>query len=392
MTREQNEAEGKSKGAMAEDPSSMLSLVGVGRRFGHTVAVNDVNLDIPRGEFLTLLGPSGSGKSTTLYMIAGFDDPTEGDVKIQDETVIGLTPNRRNIGMVFQRYSLFPTMTVRENIAFPLSVRKVAKNEIKERVDSTLQLVQLSDYAERKPSALSGGQQQRVALARALVYEPRILLMDEPLSALDRKLRENLQQEIRSLHERLDVTIVYVTHDQEEALHLSDRIAVYNHGKIVQIGTGEDLYHDPADSFVASFIGASNFAIANVESVNGEYATVSLPGAEGHIRVPSCDGLSEAANALIMVRPERVTLRRELPGHDRINAVRAKIREVVFLGDNITYKAEMTDGTEFTVKETSHGARDRTFSADDDCYLTWKLADTHVFDEWDAEDIQRQLA
>lgn len=370
---------------------AMLELLTVSRHFGDFVAVDGIDLRVERGEFVTLLGPSGSGKSTTLYMVAGFDAPTAGEIRIDAGSVIGLTPNERNVGMVFQRYSLFPHMTVEENIAFPLSVRKYPKNEIRERVEQTLKLVQLEDFAHRKPSALSGGQQQRVALARALVYEPRLLLMDEPLAALDRKLREDLQQEIRSLHDRIDTTIIYVTHDQEEALRLSDRIAVFNDGRIVQIGSGEELYRRPADSFVASFIGASTFITAPVETVDGNHAVLGLAGAERSIRVPRVDGLNAGMTALMMIRPECVKLYRRLP-EDNTNALRGRIRESVFLGDNVTYMVETTDGTEVRIKEVFDGNGEGVYRPGDECLLTWRPADTHVFSDWSPEDIGRQLA
>ena len=370
---------------------AMLELSGVSRRFGDFVAVADTDLRIERGEFLTLLGPSGSGKSTTLYMIAGFDAPTSGGIRIDGASVLGLTPNQRNVGMVFQRYSLFPHMTVRENVGFPLSVRKYPKAEIRERVDHTLRLVQLEAFAHRKPSELSGGQQQRVALARALSYEPRLLLMDEPLSALDRKLREDLQQEIRSLHERIDTTIVYVTHDQEEALRLSDRIAVFNHGRIVQIGTGEDLYHRPQDSFVASFIGASTFLVAPVSALEPDTALLDVAGAEQGVRVPHRDGIRTGDEVLMMVRPERVRLAAEAPA-DGSNAVQACIREAVFLGDNVTYVAETPGGIEVRVKSVDDADRTNRFREGTQCWLVWSVHDSHVFRDWDPDDIQRQLA
>ena len=373
-----------------EHPETMLELANVSRHFGDFVAVDDIDLQIRRGEFVTLLGPSGSGKSTTLYMIAGFDAPTAGEIRIDGGSVLGLTPNQRNVGMVFQRYSLFPHMTVRDNVAFPLSVRKYSKNEIRERVDSTLQLVQLEDFAHRKPSALSGGQQQRVALARALVYEPRLLLMDEPLSALDRKLREDLQQEIRSLHNRIDTTIIYVTHDQEEALRLSDRIAVFNKGRIIQLGSGEDLYQQPVDSFVASFVGASTFLTAPVRGLEADNAILDLPGADSGVRAPGVEGLQAGSEALLMIRPERVKLVREAPANGT-NAVRARIREAVFLGDNVTYVGEMPDGTEIRCKEVFDGDGGAIHAEGSECFVSWQPGDTHVFADWSPEDIGRQL-
>ena len=374
-----------------EQAHAMLELDGVSRHFGDFVAVAETDLQIAHGEFLTLLGPSGSGKSTTLYMIAGFDSPTSGDIRIDGNSVLGLTPNRRNVGMVFQRYSLFPHMTVRENVGFPLSVRKYPKSDIQDRVNRTLKLVQLEEFAHRKPSELSGGQQQRVALARALSYEPRLLLMDEPLSALDRKLREDLQQEIRSLHDRIDTTIVYVTHDQEEALRLSDRIAVFNHGHIVQIGTGEDLYHRPQDSFVASFIGASTFLVAPVQGLEQDVAVLAVDGVDNGIRVPRPDGVEVNDKVLMMVRPERVRLCPEAPD-DGSNAMRARIREAVFLGDNVTYVVETPAGIEVRVKSVDHIDSSARFREGAECWIAWDVNDTHVFRDWDPEDIERQLA
>ncbi|CAM5198197.1 Vitamin B12 import ATP-binding protein BtuD [Castellaniella denitrificans] len=217
-----------------------LSIQGIRKDYGGFTAIKDVTLDIARGEFMTFLGPSGSGKSTTLYILAGFQDPTEGDILLDGESLLPVPSHKRNIGMVFQRYTLFPHLSVGENVAFPLRVRRCAKSEIEDRVHAALKLVHLEDFAGRKPALMSGGQQQRVALARALVYDPPLLLMDEPLSALDKKLREELQFEIRRIHQETGVTILYVTHDQEEALRLSDRISVFSQGGIEQIGTGQE--------------------------------------------------------------------------------------------------------------------------------------------------------
>ena len=368
----------------------MLELSGLSRRFGDFVAVDGIDLEIPRGEFVTLLGPSGSGKSTTLYMIAGFDHPSAGEVRIDGRSVIGVPPNRRNVGMVFQRYSLFPHMTVRDNIAFPLSVRGVQRSRIQERVEETLKLVRLEAFAGRKPAALSGGQQQRVALARALVYEPRILLMDEPLSALDRKLRDELQHEIRSLHGRIDTTIVYVTHDQEEALRLSDRIAVFNHGRIVQIGGGEDLYHQPRDSFVASFIGTSTFLVGRVDGVDGSTLGVRLDDDETVLRAPPHDELSTGSPALLMVRPEKITVTDSAPADGGANVLRGTVRESVFLGDNVAYNVEVAGGREIRVKDAQQAQVGATLRSGAECYVHWDIADTHVFADWDTADVTSQ--
>jgi putative spermidine/putrescine transport system ATP-binding protein len=237
----------------------VLELAGVSKRYDSLVAVDDLDLGLRTGEFLTLLGPSGSGKTTTLMMVAGLQQPDAGRITLNGVSVARLPPYRRDIGMVFQSYALFPHMTVRRNIAFPLEMRGLAKAEIARLVDEALALVKLPDHGDRLPRQLSGGQQQRVALARAMVYRPALLLMDEPLGALDKKLREQLQLEIKRVHRERGISVLYVTHDQEEALTMSDRIAVFNRGRIEQIGTPEELYDRPATRFVASFIGDTNF-------------------------------------------------------------------------------------------------------------------------------------
>ncbi|MEX3937128.1 ABC transporter ATP-binding protein [Paraburkholderia phymatum] len=236
-----------------------VSIRDIEKRYGSANAVNRVSIEVAAGEFLSLLGPSGSGKTTLLMMIAGFQLPTAGLIKVGATDVTHVAPNRRNVGMVFQKYALFPHMSVRENIAFPLRMRKVHRQDIDRRVDEALAMVRLDAYGDRKPVQLSGGQQQRVAVARALVFEPPVLLMDEPLGALDKNLREQLQIEIKTLQQRLGVTVIYVTHDQEEALTMSDRIAVMNGGQIAQIGSPSNLYGQPASPFVAAFIGKMNF-------------------------------------------------------------------------------------------------------------------------------------
>ena len=257
-----------------------LSIRGIRKVYGPVTAVKNVNLDVAEGEFVTFLGPSGSGKSTTLYILAGFQDPTEGDILLKGKSLLATPSHKRKIGMVFQRYTLFPHLSVGENVAFPLRIRRLPQAEIAERVKSALNLVRLEGFEDRMPAMMSGGQQQRVALARALVYEPPVLLMDEPLSALDKKLREEIQFEIRRIHQETGVTILYVTHDQEEALRLSDRIAVFSQGEIDQVGTGPELYAKPATRFVAGFIGDSNFLDAEILSMNGDRTRLRLPGGE----------------------------------------------------------------------------------------------------------------
>ncbi len=249
---------------------------------GQVLAVADLDLSIAKGEFVTFLGPSGSGKTTSLMMLAGFEDPTAGDILLAGRSVRRIPPHRRNIGMVFQSYALFPHMSVAENVAFPLSVRGVARTAMAERVAKALSQVRLSGFEDRRPAALSGGQQQRVALARALVFDPDLVLMDEPLGALDKQLREQLQLEIKHLHAVLGVTVVYVTHDQSEALTLSNRIVVFNGGRAQQVGTPSEIYEAPESSFVAQFIGENNRIDGRIAAIDGAYCLVDTPA--GRIR------------------------------------------------------------------------------------------------------------
>ena len=323
-----------------------LAIRNIRKTFGSVVAVHDVTIDIPRGEFLTFLGPSGSGKSTTLYAIAGFQDPTSGDVLLEGRSLLAVPSHRRNIGMVFQRYTLFPHLSVAENVGFPLRVRRRPEAEIRRKVADVLALVRLEDFAGRMPGALSGGQQQRVALARALAYDPPILLMDEPLSALDKKLREEIQTEIRRIHRETGVTILYVTHDQEEALHLSDRIALFRDGRIEQIGTGEDLYRRPATDFVAGFIGNSNFLPAqHVETVDGS-ATVQL--ADGvRIHGVKVDGaLRRGEGVWLMIRPEAFRFT-ALPGDATLDI---EVIDVAFFGERQRMVARLRSGEQLDIR------------------------------------------
>ena len=279
-------------------PGAALRLSGLSKRYAGTAAVDRVDLDVASGEFITLLGPSGSGKTTTLSMIAGFTAPSDGSVVCDGDEITAVPPHRRGLGMVFQNYSLFPHLNVRENVEFPLRQRGVAKPQRVKRALAALELVELGARANAKPGELSGGQQQRVALARALVFEPRLLLMDEPFGALDRALRERLQIELRRLHRELGITVVFVTHDQEEALTLSDRIAVFNQGRIEQVGTPEELYAQPETLFVSQFIGESN-------AISGDVSDGVFFGPDG-IRAPApatADG-----SAIAIIRPERIAI------------------------------------------------------------------------------------
>jgi putative spermidine/putrescine transport system ATP-binding protein len=310
---------------------SFLSIRGLRKVYGPVTAIGNVAMDVAEGEFMTFLGPSGSGKSTTLYILAGFQDPSEGDILLNGRSLLATPSHKRNIGMVFQRYTLFPHLSVGENVAFPLRIRRRPQAEIAERVKAALKLVRLDGFEDRKPALMSGGQQQRVALARALVYNPPVLLMDEPLSALDKKLREEIQFEIRRIHQETGVTILYVTHDQEEALRLSDRIAVFSQGEIDQIGTGQELYANPATQFVAAFIGDSNFIEANVVSVDGRLASLSLPGGAIIEGVPLRGAARPRDKASLLLRPERI----DLTSGAGAGPLTGQVRDITFLGNNI---------------------------------------------------------
>ncbi|ESZ43298.1 ABC transporter ATP-binding protein [Mesorhizobium sp. M0761] len=326
-----------------------LSIRAVRKTFGAFVAVHDVTIDVPKGEFLTFLGPSGSGKSTTLYAIAGFQDPSSGDVLLEDRSLLSVPSHKRNIGMVFQRYTLFPHLSVAENVAFPLRVRRRPDGEVKRKVADMLALVRLENFADRHPGALSGGQQQRVALARALAYDPPILLMDEPLSALDKKLRQEIQAEIRRIHRETGVTILYVTHDQEEALHLSDRIALFREGRIEQIGTGEDLYLRPASEFVAGFIGNSNFLPAEHLLTAGGASTVRLADGSIVTGVKTTTSFGQGQKVRLMVRPEAFRL---TPGPASA-ALGVEIVDTAFFGDRRRIVARTAAGEDIDVRPTS---------------------------------------
>jgi putative spermidine/putrescine transport system ATP-binding protein len=311
-----------------------VSLRGLTRYYGDVVAALDLNLTINAGEFVTLLGPSGSGKTTTLMMLAGFVEPSAGDILIDGRSVVDLPPHRRDIGVVFQNYALFPHMSVFDNVAFPLRMRHVGRPTMRQRVQEALDMVQLGDLGQRRINQLSGGQQQRVALARALVFQPPLLLMDEPLGALDRKLREQMQIEIKRIQHALGVTVVYVTHDQDEALMLSDRIAVMNTGTIHQVGTPDEIYEQPATAFVAEFVGESNFLDGLVEAVAAGGVTVRLPGGVC-VHGPAMP-VEKGQRLKVMIRPEVLRLRTDLRS-DADNAVDGVVEEVVYLGQAIGY-------------------------------------------------------
>ena len=355
---------------MTNRRAQSVELVRVYKRFGPVAAVDGVDLTIAAGEFVTLLGPSGSGKSTSLMLVAGFEQPDAGEVRIGGTRIDHVAPYRRNLGVVFQSYALFPHMTVAENLAFPLEGRGVARDEITRRIGEGLERVRLAGYESRYPSQLSGGQQQRVALARALVFDPPVLLMDEPLSALDKKLREQMQLEIKHIQRDLGITVIYVTHDQGEALTMSDRIAVMNNGKIVQLGTPEELYDRPVDRFVADFIGETNLLSLTVESAMGAEAQARSAGGV-RLLVPAGKAAASGEAITIAVRPERITVARS-PGregqwHDGV------IEEVIYLGELRKYRVKLGD-LSIIAKEQSRGAHGG-FAAGERVAIGWTMAD-----------------
>ncbi len=332
----------------AEHRKPLVRFENVDKTFdGETLVIKKLNLDILRGEFLTLLGPSGSGKTTTLMMLAGFEVPTYGQIYIEDQAVGNIPPHKRNIGFVFQDYALFPHMTVRENLSFPLQVRKIPKGDIDRRVSKALEMVELAGFEARRPRQLSGGQQQRVALARALVFEPQLVLMDEPLGALDKNLREQMQYEIKHLHENLEVTVVYVTHDQSEAMTMSNRIAVFDNGRIQQLSTPDVLYEKPGNSFVAQFIGENNQFSGKIMEISGDKCTVEINGGwiVKALKV-NVNGKDELTT--LSLRPERVILN---PVEGSIeNVFEGRVEELIYLGDHIRTRVNLCGNDDFVVK------------------------------------------
>lgn len=355
--------------------NAFLSIRNLGKYFGDVRAVNDVSLEVPRGEFLTFLGPSGSGKSTTLYALAGFQQPTSGDILLEGRSILGVPSHKRNIGMVFQRYTLFMHLSVGENIAFPLRVRRRPGHQIDARVDEMLALVQLDGFRDRMPAALSGGQQQRVALARALAYDPPILLMDEPLSALDKKLREEIQTEIKSIHQKTGVTILYVTHDQEEALRLSDRIALFNDGRVEQIGTGAQLYNEPLTRFSAAFMGNSNFLKIKAENLRDGHADARFPDGTVILQVPVHGRVDSGGEGVLMVRPENILVQ---PGVVP-SGLPATIREVTFLGDCQLITAQTSWGEALSIRTALLSGARLAVQPSDTVSLTWGNAGSYLF-------------
>ena len=350
---------------------------------GDALVVKDLNLNIRGGEFLTMLGPSGSGKTTCLMMLAGFETLTHGEIYINGEGISQIPPHERNIGMVFQNYALFPHMTVAENLAFPLQVRKLPAADITKKVARALDMVQLDAFGKRRPGQLSGGQQQRVAVARALVFEPSLVLMDEPLGALDKNLREQMQFELKHLHERIGVTVVYVTHDQNEALTMSDRIAVFDKGIIQQLDSAEDLYEKPQNAFVARFIGENNAFVGKVAKCDSHYCTVATGGRE--VIALNIADAKVGDMTTLSLRPERVFLAADSAangggGNDnRVNKFDGKVCESVYMGDHIRVRLSLLGNEEFIVK-VPNDRENRKLTAGNSVPLYWLAEDCRALD------------
>lgn len=363
-----------------------VELSAVYKDYGSTRAVDGVSLQVEQGEFLTLLGPSGCGKTTTLRMIGGFEFPTAGTVAINGEIMGNRPPYRRPVNTVFQNYALFPHMTVGQNVGYGLEMSGVPKAERQRRVAEALQLVRLPQVEDRKPSQLSGGQQQRIALARALVNRPRVLLLDEPLGALDLKLRKAMQLELKSLNREVGITFIYVTHDQDEALTMSDRIAVMNAGQILQLGDPREIYERPRSRFVADFIGETNLLAGTLDRREGDIATIGIPGV-GEIRAAASQtGISGMSGSPveIIVRPERMSLhhptdlRTPQPSENRLDGT---IADAIYLGTHTQYVVRFADGQTSTVHVQNSSAREREFLLGDPAAIRFSIASASVLDE-----------
>lgn len=347
---------------------------------GIDLVVKDLNLSVNKGEFLTLLGPSGSGKTTCLMMLAGFEAATHGSILLDGKPVNHVPPHKRDIGMVFQNYALFPHMSVAENLSFPLKVRNLGKSEISDRVERALDMVQMASFLHRRPGQLSGGQQQRVALARALVFDPSLVLMDEPLGALDKQLREHMQYEIKHLHESLGITVVYVTHDQTEALTMSNRIAVFNDGIIQQLAVPSDLYGRPDNAFVANFIGENNRFTGTIKSIKDEICQVEL--SDKSIVFAKKINVEKVGDATTLsLRPERVYIGDEASnksiGCD--TTLSGIVQEVIYLGDHLRLRLDVASNSEFIVKIQNQDQAGN-LSVGEEIAVGWRLEDCRALD------------
>lgn len=354
----------------------LVSFARVKKSFdGENLVVKNLNLDIKTGEFVTLLGPSGSGKTTCLMMLAGFESVTSGEIKIDDQSIQDIPPNKRNIGMVFQDYALFPHMTVSENLSFPLEIRKLSKKEIKQKVGDALQMVSLAEYEGRKIGQLSGGQKQRIAVARALIFRPKIILMDEPLGALDKNLREEMQFELMHLHDSLGITFIYVTHDQSEAITMSDRIAVFDDGEIQQYDTPTNVWEKPQNSFVAFFIGENNSLPGKVKKIDKNIGSIALETGEV-IQAQAVNVAKSGESCSVAIRPERILIGDEAtkakgPNYSHI---KGKILEIIYMGDHTRIRMLVAASQSFIIK-LANSKKHGSYKLGENIPLAWKNED-----------------
>jgi spermidine/putrescine ABC transporter ATP-binding subunit len=366
-------------GLAGEQAKGAIELRQVTKRYGQDSVVDGVSVRIAPGEFFSLLGPSGSGKTTTLMMIAGFAQVDEGSILVDDVDIAAVPPQRRGFGMVFQNYAIFPHLNVFDNIAFPLRARKLQEDQIKARVTEALELVRLERFSDRYSRQLSGGQQQRVAIARAIVFRPSVVLMDEPLGALDKNLRYQMQVEIKAIQQRLGMTVVYVTHDQEEAMNLSDRIAIMNSGRVEQVGRPVEIYNSPASNFIARFLGEANLIEGTVETIRGGEATLRT-AAGVHLQARAHDDVTAGAQANLFVRPERVAIAAAEDGganDPALNRVEGRLVDTSFLGNILRHAVEIAPGVRITVDvQNASGGFDRT--GDQPVRLSWRPADAVI--------------
>ncbi len=361
------------RGRPAGPKGGAVRIEGARKVYGTVRALDDVSLEVAPGEFLALLGPSGSGKTTLLMTVAGFEIPDAGRITVDGRDVTAVPPNKRDLGMVFQRYALFPHMTLRDNVGFPLMMRGVPAAERAARADRVLAVVGLEGYGDRLPSQLSGGQQQRVALARAIVYEPPVLLMDEPLSALDKNLREQMRLEIKHLQKRLGVTVIFVTHDQEEALVMADRVAVLDKGQLIQIGAPRELYERPCNAFVAGFLGETNFLPGTVAGTDsGGLATLRVAG--GAISGAAVAPLVAGTDALLSVRPEQIRLQ---AGPAADGALGGRVAEVIYAGASTIYLVDVGTAAPLNVRRAS--VAEDVLAEGTPVSVSWRAADARVF-------------
>ena len=359
-----------------------VELKGVTKRFGDVIAADNLNVKIERGEFFSLLGPSGCGKTTTLRLVAGFEQPTEGEILINNINVSNKRPYERNVNTVFQSYALFPHLTVAGNIRFGLERKKIPKDQMGKLVEEALELVQLKGMGDRFPHQLSGGQQQRVALARALVLRPEVLLLDEPLGALDLKLRKAMQIELKGLQERIGITFIYVTHDQEEALTMSDRIAVMERGRLAQVGTPEEIYERPRTRFVADFIGESNFFSGAITTIDENHLSLKTEGGLT-MALPPDQGFSVGRQVQFSVRPEKISVHPQSATSDWENQFVGKIVNKIYLGDSSHYVIELSPQENITVflKKERTGQQQLSFSVGDQVLVSWHRNDSVILVE-----------